>query len=120
MNKRDIILISSISIIIIAVLVIFLSVKNKGDIARVYLNNEEILEINLKENNTYIVNGNISEVKIEVKDNKIAITESGCSDHTCIRFGYIDDSSKTIICAPNGIFIKVDSTKDVDISIWES
>lgn len=118
MKKRDFISISVISIILIISLIIYFATNKKSNIAHVYLENEQILEISLDKNGIYEVEGKISKLQIEVKDGKIGIIENECYDKTCIKMGFINDSSRTIICVPNGIIIKVDNNSNgVDISI---
>lgn len=119
MKKHDFILIGiilGISLIILVTLLCFFNKKAKY--ANVYLNGEVILQIDLSEDKKYVVNGNISEVEIEVKDGKIGIIDSDCHDHTCINMGFTNSTARTIICMPNGIYIKViDSIDEVDVVI---
>lgn len=116
MKKRDYIFITTLVIVVLLSFSMFLFNK-KSDYAHVYLNDEEIMTISLNEDKEYIVKGNISELKIKVLDGKIGIVENECPDHTCINMGFINSSSRTIVCIPNGITITVDNNEGVDISI---
>lgn len=118
MKKRDIIVISIVCIASIMALIIFLTTGKTGNYAHVYLNENEILEIPLNKDMKYVVNGNLCEIEIEVKNGKIGIIKNDCPDHTCIRMGFINNSSRTIVCVPNGITIKVDKkSSKVDVAV---
>lgn len=116
MKKRDFILIGTILIVVLLSFVVFLFNK-KANYAHIYLNDTLVMSVSLDKDDEFFVNGNISKVKIKVKDGKIGIIENDCPDHTCINMGFINSSSRTIICVPNGITIKVDNHDGVDISI---
>lgn len=116
MKKRDFILIGTILIVVLLSFTIFLFNK-KANYAHIYLNDSLVMSVSLDDDNEYIIDGNICKVKILVKDGKIGIIENDCPDHTCINMGFINSSSRTIVCVPNGITIKVDNNDGVDISI---
>ena len=107
MNKDDIKLIGIILVIIIIIFILINTNKSKGNIVEVYYDNKLILEKDLNIDNTYIVEGYLGEVEIEVKERKVRVIKENSPRHICSREGYISDSSKPLICLPNKIVIKI-------------
>lgn len=111
MKKRDFIVLGILILLIgISFLIVGLTNK-KSNTAYVYLKGELVKKIDLSVDDEYeIIEGFI----VFVKDDKIGVKESCCDDETCIQMGTTNSSSKPIICAPNGIYIKVgDDSWDV-------
>ena len=115
MNKSDIKLIIII-LLIIGITFIFINTnKSKGNTVEVYYDNKLVLEKDLNTNNTYVVEGYLGEVEIEVKDKKVRVVKENSPRHICSREGYIDNSSKPLICLPNKIVIKItDKESNID------
>lgn len=116
MNKNDIkliVFILTICIIFLLIFVNFNKVENK--VAKVYYENDLILEIDLsKELDEYIVEGYNGKVKIEAGNGKIRVIEEKSPYHICSKQGYIDSSYQTIVCLPNKIIIEIESKDTVD------
>ena len=106
--RNDIILISSIVIILVTICLIIFFTSKKGKYAEVSYGDEVIMKLPLDEDKEYIVEGKISEVKIIVKNGGVHIEESGCPDKICIQMGTISKTNdRPIYCAPNEILIVV-------------
>ena len=115
MNKNDIKLIGIILVIIIIIFILINTNNNKGNVVEVYYDNKLILEKDLNVDNTYVVEGYLGEVEIEVKDRKVRVLKENSPRHICSKEGYISDSSKPLICLPNKIIIKItDKESDID------
>ena len=83
--------------------------SSKDDlVANVYYDDEIILTVSLDKDNSYKVNGSLSEMIIIVQDKKIKVLESDCKDHICVNQGFIFRENQTITCLPNKIFIKLE------------
>lgn len=109
--------------ILIVVLVIFLLViclllelkKEKGNIAVVYYENEQVLEISLDSPiKTYEVMGENGIVEIVAGNGKIKVEDENSPLHLCSKQGWIDSSMQTIVCLPNKIVIKIKDQKELD------
>ena len=54
----------------------------------------------------YVVEGNVGEVHVEVKDKKWHVREADCPNQLCVKMGWADETSIIpITCLPNDVFI---------------
>lgn len=114
MNKNDMYL---IVFIILVGTFIFLYInlnKEEGDTALVYYEDNLILSIDLNINDTYVVEGLLGDVEIEVNDKKVRVVKENSPRNICSKEGYISDSSKPLICLPNKIVIKIVGSNSMD------
>lgn len=51
------------------------------------------------------VNGKLGYLSINIKDNKLKVTDSSCRHKTCVKTGKISRSGEYIVCIPNEIVI---------------
>lgn len=115
MNKTDIKLIITIIIITTVTITIINLSKKETSAAIVYYEDKEVLKIDMNINKEYTIKGYLGDVKIEVKDHKLRVIEESSPNHICSKMGYIKDSTKSLVCLPNKIIIKIKNTKDEDI-----
>ena len=107
-KRNDFILIFGLLAFCLLFLLFSIIFSSKDDlVANVYYDDEIILTVSLDKDNSYKVNGSLSEMIIIVKDKKIKVLESDCKDHICVNQGFIFRENQTITCLPNKIFIKV-------------
>ena len=112
MNKKDFIVIGIILFLSIAGVIFLNLTANSNDLmAKVYYENDLLIEIDLSINDTYIVEGKLGEVVIEVKDNKIAVIKETSPNHICSKQGFVSSSLTPIICLPNKIIINLVSNE---------
>lgn len=118
--RNDLILVLSLLLIaIIAFLWVFASKSNTGTLAKVYVQNDLVLTIDLSKNEEkdYPVHGIKGDLTIHTKDGKIAVTHSNCPHQDCVRMGYINTSDRPIICAYNAVSIIVEGSASYDVVI---
>lgn len=108
MNKYDKKLILIVLSFVLVLLSIKLLFKSDSNYAYVYYENKVILEIDLRINREYKVDGYNGEVLIEVKDKKIRVEKETSPLHICSKQGYVSDNTP-IICLPNKIIIKIEN-----------
>lgn len=114
MNKNDIKLVI-ILMVIIALIFLFINITSEdGSIAEVYYKDEKVLTIDLSIDGEYVVNGELGDVVLEVKNTMIRVKEENSPKHICSREGFIGDSSRTLICLPNKIIIKIVGDSEMD------
>lgn len=111
MKKADKILI--VCIMIAAVLLIFPILKQapQSYTATVTVKNKEVLKIDLLKDDTYTVKGTLGDVHIQVKNQKIRVTQEKSPHHLCSKQGYVSDANTPIVCLPNETVVQIDSQK---------
>lgn len=114
MNKSDIKLIVILFAFIFGILIFTNVTKKKGTVAEVYYEDQLITYIDLSIDKEYVVNGELGDVVLEVKDNMIRVKKENSPRHICSKEGFIGDSSRTLICLPNKIIIKIVGESDID------
>jgi hypothetical protein len=114
MNKSDMKLVG-VLLIVISLIFIFINVtKEEGGVAEVYYKDEIILNVDLSIDGEYVVDGELGDVILEVKDNKIRVKRENSPRNICSKEGFIGDSSRVLICLPNKITIKIVGESDID------
>ena len=113
MNKNDFKLIIILLIIACSFLFVFkLTEKNNNKKAIIYYEDEIILKVDLNIDKKYQVNGYNGIVDIVVKDGKIKVENENSPLHLCSNQGYINSTYETIVCLPNRITIKIESSEN--------
>ena len=75
MKKADKILIVCIMIVAVVLCVPLFFSKNENVYASVYVKEKQVLRIDLSKDKTYVVNGKLGKVHIEVKQKKVRVTQ---------------------------------------------
>ena len=116
--RNDIILVASLLLVAIFSLVVVLSTRQKHiTTAKVYVENELQLTVNLSKNEEYIVHGKNGDLTVITKDGGIAVTKSNCPHQDCVNMGYVYTSNRPIICAYNATYIVIEGTSEFDVEI---
>lgn len=79
--------------------------------ALVEYHGSEVLRIDLEEDASYEVQGDLGPVVIEVKDRKVRVEKEESPYHYCSMQGWVEYSNVPIVCLPNGIIVKIMSDK---------
>lgn len=114
MNKSDIKLLVILSIVIVSICIIINITKKEGSTAEIYYGDKLVLTIDLNIDKEYIVDGELGNVVLEVKNKEIRVKEENSPKHICSREGFIGDSSRTLICLPNKIIVKIVGEANID------
>lgn len=114
MNKSDIKLVGILFSIIVIFLLVINFTKEEGNTAIVYYEDKEILKIDLNIDSEYTVDGELGDVVIEVKKKKVRVKKENSPKNICSKEGYIGDSSRTLVCLPNKIIIKIVGETEID------
>lgn len=113
-NKNDIKLVVILGIIIVGIFIFINVTKEDGSMAEVYYEDEKVLTIDLNIDSEYTVDGELGNVVLEVKDKKIRVKEENSPLNICSKEGFIGDSSRTLICLPNKIIVKIVGESEID------
>lgn len=119
--RNDIILIGSLLVAAaVALTIIFTLPKPTKLVARVYVQDKvvETIDLSKKEDRDYVITGLNGKLKVHTHDGAVAIIESNCPHQDCVHMGYVRETGRPIICAYNGVYVKVEggsSYYDVEI-----
>ena len=114
MNKSDIKLVTILLILVLSIFVFINITKEEGSIAEVYYEDKLVLSIDLNIDGEYVVEGLLGDVVLEVKDKMVRVKEENSPKNICSKEGFIGDSSRTLICLPNKIIVKIVGETNVD------
>lgn len=124
MNKADKIF---IGIVIVVVCLLYIpslwnAYQNQGKpkTAVVSYKNEVVLRADMSIDKTYVVQGSLGDVDIEVKDQKVRVEKENSPYHLCSIQGWVSDANTPIVCLPNNIVVVIetkDSQDDLDTVI---
>ena len=114
-RRNDIILIGILIIGIVSLFIFNLFRENNTDLPYVNIYHEDkiLYSVPLEQNKEIVVNGDISEMTIIIKNGKVWVKESGCENQICVHEGEKSHMNDTITCLPNKIYIKIGSKQDV-------
>lgn len=116
--RNDIILVASLLLVAIISLVLVLSSRKRNIYtAKVYVQNELRLTIDLKEDKEYLIEGTKGDLRVEVKNHAIAVIESNCPHQDCVKMGFVSTSNHPIICAYNATYIVIEGNAEFDVEI---
>ena len=80
-------------------------------VAIVTYREEEILRIDMSVDNTYVVEGTLGDVFIEVKDQALLVEKETSPYHLCSIQGWVEFANVPIVCLPNHIVIMIQNSK---------
>lgn len=117
MNKNDIKLVVILLIIVVISFLCLSLLKNDNKKnALVYYEDELILKIDLslKGEHTYTVDGYNGDIIIKTNDNKIRVESENSPHHICSNQGWIDEAYEVLVCLPNKVVIKIEDNEEID------
>lgn len=114
-NKRDTIII--VLIIIFALICLFApKLADNGGTAVIKYGDEVVARLALDKNGNYTF-PEFGGMVFAVADGAISVTESSCSDHTCMRTGAISRNGEVIVCVPNKAAVTIESKEQSDLDV---
>lgn len=117
LTKADKILIVIVMILAIGLLFPLLGQAPSSEVAKVYVQEKEVLSIDLNTDETYQVQGTNGEVVIEVKDHQIRVTQENSPHHYCSLQGFVSNPNTPIVCLPNETVIRIEGDSSEDTVI---
>lgn len=114
MNKQDkilIILILVTSIILYGTMEWFVRTTTSDQtVAVVSYRDKEILRIDMKVDDTYVVEGTLGDVFIEVNQGKIRVEKETSPLNLCSIQGWVEYANVPIVCLPNHIVVIIQNS----------
>ena len=116
--RNDIILVASLLLVAIISLVLVLSSRQRNiTTAKVYVQNELQLTVDLAKNDEYIIEGTKGNLTVETKNGAIRVKESNCPHQDCVKMGFVNTSNRPIICTYNATYIVIEGSATYDVEI---
>lgn len=107
-NKRllaDVILVSSLLLVILSVFLITAFTKEDGAVARVSVDGVTVGEYSLSFDGEYSINGGTNVLVIE--DGVAYMKYASCPDGLCVNQGKKSHSGERIVCLPNRVMVEI-------------
>ena len=115
-RRNDIILILFILAGIVSLFIFVFLWNESGDIpyVNIYHQDKVLYSVPLEKNDTIVVQGDVSEMTIVIKNGRAHVKESGCDNQICVHEGEKSNYNEMITCLPNKIYIRIG--KKVNVS----
>lgn len=118
--RNDLILIGILLALILGgLLAVLLTRKKDNLIAKIYVQNELVQTIDLKNENDheFEINGTKGKLIISIKNHSIGVKEAECPHQDCVDTGYVNETNRPIICAYNQVYIIIEGDSSYDARI---
>ena len=118
--RNDLILIGVLLALILGgLLAVFLTRKKDNLIAKIYVQNELVQTIDLKNENDreFEIDGAKGKLLISIKNHSIGVKEAECPHQDCVHIGYVNETNRPIICAYNQVYIIIEGDSSYDARI---
>ncbi len=113
-NKRFIIIFVCVFFVFAALAVIIGGIQPEENIAIITVNGKFYKEVDISQEETFVIETKKGINTVEVKDNEIFITEASCPDRLCVRHGSLKNKYDAIVCLPNKVVIEYKTSADID------
>lgn len=90
--------------------------QEQNALIQIYQNNILVRECSLEAEEVIRIDGTYHNI-IEVRDGKVAITESDCPGEDCVHSGWIDSMGRSIVCLPNRVEIRITGEAEIDFVV---
>ncbi|MFV0517263.1 MAG: NusG domain II-containing protein [Aminipila sp.] len=106
-KKADIAL--AIILIIFGSVIAFMTASSatKGDTVLITTDGKEFARYPLVENREITVEQNNHTNEIIIKDGRVSMSFSDCSNQVCVHTGSISQTTQSIICLPNKVMVQI-------------
>lgn len=117
LTKADKLLIIVLMILSVGCIFPLLHHAPSGDTASVYVKEDKVLSIDLRQDGTYQVQGAKGDVIIEVKNHAIRVRQENSPHHLCSKQGFVSQGNMPIVCLPNETVVQIDEKTQEDTVI---
>lgn len=78
-----------------------------GALVIIEVKNIAVYKGNLAEDRKVTIKGAYGDVRIQIKNGKVAVVYADCPNKVCVRTGWRSLSGETIICVPNQVIVRI-------------
>ena len=86
----------------------------KPDEVVVSANGEVAARFSLQGQSQFKIRGPLGDSEINITNGKVKMVSSSCVQKVCVHKGYIEKPGECIVCAPNGIVVKIVSKSETE------
>lgn len=108
-RKSDIILLAVLVVVGIASSVYLTFSESVGQTVRLKLNGELYASYSLVEDKVIEVNEDGMHNTVVIKDGKVKVTKSNCTNKVCVRHSEIDSAGESIVCLPHKLVVSIEA-----------
>lgn len=113
MKKNDILLITGVLVLALAVFAWNSFIKGKdGGRAVVYIDGEISAQYDLNVDGEYIIETERGKNRLLIEDGKADMTEADCPDGLCVKQKSIQKTGETIVCLPHRVVVEIESGQE--------
>ena len=106
-RKGDLLAVLGVLLLAVAVAAAYWPQNSQnGTKAEIYQSGKLVRQVSLTEDQSFFMEGEYTN-RIEVREGRIAITESDCPGTDCVFSGFISTPNRSIVCLPNGVEIRI-------------
>jgi len=99
----------SVALILVAIAVTLLTAtRDPGARAVIRVNGSVVAILNLDQQETVGVEGDLGVTVVEVIDGGVHIISSPCPNHTCMKMGFVRMKGQMLVCVPNRVVVVVE------------
>ena len=106
-TKGDKIMVGSVIIINLLCIPFIFALQKKGTDIIVEVNNKLAGNYSIENEQLIQAKGNLGITEIEIKNKKVRIIQSPCSQKLCVKMGWIGNARKIAACIPNKVVVRV-------------
>ena len=92
------------------------NISSEGAVVQIYQDGELVRELSLDEDQMIIFTGAYHNT-VEIRDGKVAITETDCPGADCAYSGWISSVGRSIVCLPNRVEVRIVGEAEVDFVV---
>ena len=114
MKKNDVILISVIAFLALALFVFLKLTGHFGAYAVVSVDGKEIAGLPLSEDTVYRIEGVDGYNELVIEDGRAYLSDADCPDRVCVNQGWLTGGRVPIVCLPHRLVIELAEGGDTD------
>ena len=117
MKKNDLIIISVIAILALALFVFIKSNNRTGACAVVTVDGKETARFFLDTDIEYEIKSSAGVNSLVIKDGYAYLKDADCPDRLCVKMGKINKEDQSIICLPHKVIIEIKGGEKNDVDV---
>jgi hypothetical protein len=106
----DKILLSVLLLLSFSGIIFVKEVLSKGRVVLIEVNGRPVYVLPVHKDRTVSVEGPLGKTVVEIRNQRVRVTESPCHNKLCIEQGWIESGS--IICLPNRVVVTIGNHED--------